>query len=93
MNNAEQVGFKPNNGGDPASPVQGFRDSPESLKLYGQLFHGLTKREHFAAMALQGMLVNPNEWMGAGVDIPILAVVMADSLLKALDNINFKDNQ
>jgi|19_taG_2_1085344.scaffolds.fasta_scaffold00098_34 hypothetical protein len=43
---------------------------------------GLTKREHFAAMALQGLATNAN----MPIDITVkLAIRMADDLLKELE--------
>ena len=87
MNNGDQIGYASKNGSDPAQPVQGFRESEDSLKLYGQLFHGLTKREHFAAMAMQGALSNQRMQMDKPAKgIAICAVNHADALLKALEN-------
>jgi hypothetical protein len=42
---------------EPAYPVPGFKDD--------QTFNGLSVREHFAAMALQGMLANQLTGMAA----------------------------
>lgn len=44
---------------------------------------GLTKRELFAAMAMQGMLANPDTTYVAGYD-DRKAIECADALLKAL---------
>ena len=52
-------------------------------------YAGLSKREHFAAMAMQGLLCSPTLNNGDGVtglEISLLAVGAADALLKALDN-------
>ena len=87
MNKPEQQGFKPNNGGDPASPVQGVRgEGDDSGKLYGQLFHGLTKREHFAAMAMQGILSADDSVLThySTDDVAEWAIGQADALLKVL---------
>ena len=51
---------------------------------------GLTKREHFAAMAMQGLLSNPNLVHYSGTDdkadrMRDMAVNYADGLLKALE--------
>jgi hypothetical protein len=64
----------------------------EEMEGVGDKFHqGLTKREHFAAMAMQGMLASkyvsefadkPSEQILSGVSEK--AVVAADALLKAL---------
>ena len=44
---------------------------------------GLTKREYFAAMAMQGILADHTRSLGK--DIAIDAVKMADHLIKALN--------
>ena len=53
--------------------------------------YGLTKREHFASMAMQGLLANRNGGMTSGgtmtfspSGISELAVLHADALLEAL---------
>ncbi|AFZ31651.1 hypothetical protein Glo7428_3164 [Gloeocapsa sp. PCC 7428] len=58
---------------------------------------GLTKRELFAALALQGLLSNPFvmgrtpkelvESIMAGYDIPDLAVLVADNLIERLNEV------
>jgi hypothetical protein len=53
--------------------------SPEFGPTHPKL--GLTKREYFAAMALQGLIVNGN----SGVFIANDAVQMADALIEALN--------
>lgn len=45
--------------------------------------YGLTKREYFAAVALQGLLSNPAP--KDGVDLAVFAVALADSLLAKLE--------
>lgn len=45
---------------------------------------GLTKREYFAAMALQGLCAIPST-RGSNADHAAVAVSMADELLKALE--------
>ena len=52
--------------------------------------YGLTKREYFAAMAMQGMLANPQIVMGAHPDrimeiISIASVEHADDLIRELN--------
>jgi len=48
--------------------------------------NGLTKREYFAARALQGLLASPGELpIGALVRLPDLAVSFADELLETLE--------
>ncbi len=63
------------NGKIPAYPV--LRDWEEL---------GLTKRELFAAMAMQGMLANPNhaEFIHSHTERSALAALAADALLKEL---------
>ena len=51
---------------------------PDKIKIKSL---GLTKREYFAAMAMQGMLANSQ----IGVGCHILAVEMADQLIKQLN--------
>lgn len=52
---------------------------------------GLTKREHFAAMAMQGMLANPSAWTLYGPSehsswiVSCECVAFADALLEALE--------
>ena len=72
------------NGDIPAMPVWNQHLHPVHV--------GLTKREHFAAMAMQGMLssgmsieLGPSHPKNNG-DIAICATVVADALLKALES-------
>jgi len=79
-----------NNGDMPASPilndVEGFTAFVDGTK--GGRNYGLTKREHFAAMAMQAIIIGNNADIctigakGASLD----AINCADALLKALDN-------
>jgi len=46
---------------------------------------GLTKREYFAAMAMQGILAAPNSLDTHTNDIANSAVILADSLITALN--------
>jgi len=57
-------------------------------------YEGLTKREYFAAMAMQGMLSSPNGGVGSTGskyfspnEISRLSIIHADELLKQLDEI------
>ena len=70
-----------NNGDTPASPTK-----PVWGKCYDEGYDGsgLTKREHFAAMALQGMLTNTSVSPTNKVYATV-AVSLADALLKALE--------
>ena len=85
MDNAEQKGYSSKGGSEPAYPVVGIRESENSLKLYGQMFHGITKREHFAAMAMQGMIRDIREHGECSAVVAELSVCFADALLKALE--------
>lgn len=59
---------------------------PSNLEGY-QPQKGLTKREYFAALAMQALVASGDE--GAGdrlVDLPEYAVNIADALIDALNN-------
>lgn len=69
------------NGSLPASPVplcpgEGFREHGPA--------DGLTKRELFAAMAMQGFASDPNTTTSSVDVLARIAVVWADALLAAL---------
>ena len=73
-----------NNSDMPAMPVRGFKIDDSAL--HGQLHHGLTKRELFAAMAMAAAISNQRVQMDKPVEgIAIFAVRHADALLKALE--------
>ena len=46
---------------------------------------GLTKREYFAAMALQGICCNVDNFGNSEYELARAAVTMADELIKALN--------
>ena len=74
-----------NNADMPAMPVDTF--SEEGLRNY----MGLTKREHFAGLAMQGMISSPIckiKDMLDGTSLANAAVEQADLLLKALEQDN-----
>ena len=55
----------------------------DGMPIYAMVKEGLTKREYFAAMALQGLLANPNYTRN-----PLIgqtAVSISDVLIKALN--------
>jgi hypothetical protein len=58
---------------------------PRSYEYNGH--NGLTKREYFAAKALQGMMANPllREWDFTDTEKAGYAVVLADALIEALN--------
>ena len=68
-----------NNGDMPASPVQQAGTRLEHYDL-----EGLTKREQFAAMAMQGMLAAGSNVHENHLYIPV-AIKWADSLLEELE--------
>ena len=51
---------------------------------YNNLMEGLTKREHFAAQAMQGMLAN--DATAPITQLTAWSVEAADELIKALNN-------
>ena len=71
-----------NNSDMPAMPhpEEGYHDNPKQGTGFN-VFTGLTKREHFAAMAMQGMITA--EWHDH--TMPKRAVYFADRLLEALE--------
>ena len=72
-----------NNADMPAMP-QDYALWCESIGDCPTLATGLTKREYFAAMAMQGLCDNLHPKNVA--DMPKLAVIIADALLKELNN-------
>jgi hypothetical protein len=75
-----------NNADMPASPMtnsEGFSGNPKSVGCGGGWTSGLTKREHFAAMAMQGFLANyaSTHFENCAEH----AVKQADALLEELD--------
>jgi len=61
-------------GSDPANPV---------LKTNSQL--GLTKREYFAGLMLQGMIAANSYSQNKKEEVSTLAVIYADALIEALN--------
>lgn len=83
MKNAEQ----------PAYPVDAVeakyrpydRDSVVKVSNGSPAYHGLTKREQFAAMAMQGLLANARVDIHEPVEYAFYAVKSADALLAELE--------
>ena len=73
-----------NNSDMPAMP-SGIEQT-QHLRGERPLFTGLSKREHFAGLAMQGLLVNMgrNECNNE-IDVVNAAIYCADQLLKELD--------
>jgi hypothetical protein len=64
--------------GGPAFPSE----QGETSKGWNQTYEsGLTKREYFAAMALQGLLANPSTILKQA-DIPELSFEYADAMIR-----------
>jgi hypothetical protein len=62
-------------------------DMPANPNKHDMREKGLTKREHFAAMAMQGMVNSDTVgWKNWDTDLAEGAVMAADALLAALDN-------
>jgi hypothetical protein len=57
----------------------------QELPQFNHHSYGLTKREYFASMAMQGVLSDPNNESLSQKAIAIYAVEMADSLIKELN--------
>lgn len=75
-----------NNGDMPASPIS--EEETDRVLDEVKIFTGLTKREHIAAMAMQGMLGDVETLKAVrqnGDTLPAASVKMADALLKALE--------
>lgn len=94
---------------DPIQPItlrqvgdNDFRKASDKDIQQGLYLHhksGLTKREYFAAMAMQGLLTRVPKRDGGEVDLGILELqrivdescIAADSLMKVLNEINIKE--
>jgi len=79
-----------NNSDMPAMPLSGEarRDLLDeychgSSEMIGK---GLTKREHFAGLALQGLLTGMGKMQYAPREYAESAVIIADAILKELEN-------
>jgi len=59
----------------------------QELPQFNKHTYGLTKREYFAAMAMQGLLACPNN-VNMAQDIAKGAVIMADQLIIELNKTN-----
>lgn len=84
---------------EPAFPKiktkQALKDSSSSGNAYGDVYSegGLTKREYFAAKAMQGILSNPAwaEGLSGNIPMPVpqetarLSIELADALIKQLE--------
>ncbi len=69
----------------PDDPATGYGLSPTETNYGPWSTDGLTKREHFAALALQGLLANPDTPV-IPVDVANNAIRYADALIAALNS-------
>ena len=86
------------NGDKPINPSTSIKISDTEFFEYNlpnqeRQYSGLTKREHYAGLAMQGLLANSYGGMTSGGsrtfspnEISKLAVIHADELLKQLEN-------
>lgn len=82
------------NGKQPINPSEGYIDQCEKSGMTQSgnggimQFHGLTKREYFAGLAMQGLLANSHHEIVSALESKIAewAIGVADELLKQLDN-------
>lgn len=71
---------------------------PEHFDKYKNENIGLTKREYFSGLALQGLLANPNgviningQWVRSPEQFAEMSILCAKELLKQLENSNTKN--
>lgn len=71
---------KPN---EPINPI--FNE-----EINGYILEGITKREYFAAQAMQGLLADSNRGFVITKDIPEVAVKIADAIIEELNKTETK---
>lgn len=74
-----------------AFPQAAFDGAGNLTTIADSEFTGLTKREYFAGLAMQGLIASPNfkdakNGMSVPKQITISAIVFADELLKQLES-------
>ena len=81
------------NADKPINPIVQEENIGQGGKILMCTEYGLTKREHYAGLAMQGLLANCNGGMTSGGSytfspngISELAILHADELLKQLEN-------
>ena len=81
------------NADKPINPIVQEENIGQGGKIIMCTEYGLTKREHYAGLAMQGLLANSYGGMTSGGsrtfspnEISKLAVIHADELLKQLEN-------
>lgn len=78
------------NGNEPATPVRiserhENRQTGQVTVVETESFQGLTKREHFAGLAMQGIINKFAFVKGQEDDIAEISVMVADALLAELE--------
>lgn len=68
----------------PNAPINSIPD----LNNHPSEWYGLTKREYFAAMALQGILANKGPYWVGNAQIAEEAVMIANKLIESLNDTN-----
>ena len=73
------------NGKQPITPI--FNSEGMPSYFHDEPNFGLTKREYFAGLAMQGLLANPTGYniVSWKEKVSVDSVAMADALLKAVD--------
>ena len=74
------------NGNTPATSIE-FRNPNDSGGTDIGQWRGLTKREHFAGLAMQGFIAAGANGMPSASEIALLSISYADTLLRGLDNV------
>ena len=69
-------------GNDPAYPSPGISDGEGSYYVYPS--EGMTKREWYAGLAMQGILSSSPRGSGDANTVALVAAIMADTLLEEL---------
>lgn len=77
-------------GNEPISPTMRDIKNIEQYGVHSWQFNGLTKREYFAAMAMQGIMVFGGEDTRKDAN---LCVQMADALINALNQKEKQDGE
>jgi len=65
-------------------PVNPLTEEQIDICERGRGYEGLSKREHFAVMAMQGLLAAGDHFRASKVDIASTAIDYADALLEEL---------
>jgi len=82
-----------NNGDMPAMPTNPVESIGNTTITRSYVEGGLTKREHFAGLAMQGLLSNPNIVNRGGTHkdcdlVRVMAISYANNLLEGLEELD-----